>query len=130
MKFGLFEDTEKIQVLYNLERKAIEFWGTNILSKPETWQSSGKIVSMLDLPETQLIIELEYDGAVTFFAKGTEVHLERINLPQSIYVILGVADRRSWRLRKLELYKGPSGITNFVYSFPKTYEEILKEPNY
>src|SRR5262249_27336415 len=62
MRFGLHEDTEKIEVVYDLERKAIEFWGSSILSKPETWESSGKIVSMLDLPGTQLIIELEYDG--------------------------------------------------------------------
>src|SRR5262245_25265881 len=131
ISFEDYEYKETIEVHYDLKRKTITFWGFHILAKPESWDSSGKIVSMLDLPGTQLIIQLEYDDAVTFFANlpRPNVHLERINLPHSILVHLSIADRRSWDLprERFELYKGPKGTTNFVYSFPKTYEEILTE---
>ena len=134
VKMGFQDDQDKIKVQYNLQTKTIEFWASSILSKPETWGSSGKIVSVLDMPATQLIIQLEYDEAVTIFANtpGANVHLERINLPKSIFVNIGVADRRSWLLpkRKFELYKGPRGTTNFVYSFPKTFQEMLVETNF
>jgi hypothetical protein len=55
------KDKQTINIQYDLERKDIELWGYSIPSKPETWNSSGKIVSMLDLPGTQLIVQLEYD---------------------------------------------------------------------
>ena len=85
---------------------------------------------MLDLPGAQLIIQLEYDQTVTLLPnlRSPNVsHLERINLPHSISVRLGIGDRREWHLPKFRLYKGSKGTTNFVYSFPKTYEEILAE---
>jgi hypothetical protein len=131
IKMDFVDDNDKIEVQYDLQTKTVDFWASGILSKQETWRSSGKIVSILDFPATQLIIELAYDEAATFFANPPhpDVHLERINLPKSIYVIIGVADRRPWHLpaRKFELYRGPRGTTNFVYSFPKTYQEILVE---
>jgi hypothetical protein len=133
MSFDEDEYKNEIEVRYDLESKAIEFVGYGILSKPESWESSGKIVSMLDLPGTQLIIQLEYDAAATVFATPRNLagweHLERINLPHSIDVDLAIADRRSWHLpqQRFELYKGPRGTTNFVYSFPNSYEEILTE---
>ena len=130
MGFDGDEYKNEIEVHYDLERKAVEFVGYGILSKPESWDSSGKIVSMLDLPGTQMIVELEYDQAVTAFANLTQdVQLERINLPHSIHVGLGIADRRELLIRKdkFELDKGPYGTTNFVYTFPKSYEQILNE---
>jgi len=116
-------DEEEMPVEYDLDSKTITFHGFRILSEPQDWGSTGKIVSMLDLPGSQLIIQLEYDQAVTSFRNQP---LKRI-LPQSIDVDLGIADRREWQLSKFELYKGPRGTTNFVYSFPNTYEEILTE---
>ena len=116
-------DEEEMPVEYDLDSKTIRFHGFSILSKPQDWKSTGKIVSMLDLPGSQLIIQLEYDEAVTFFPNEP---LKRI-LPQSIDVDLGIADRREWHLSEFKLYKGPRGTTNFVYSFPNTYEEILTE---
>jgi hypothetical protein len=106
---------EEMAVEYDLDSKTISFHGFSILSKPQDWNSSGKIVSMLDLPGSQLIIQLEYDEAVTDFRDQPQP-FKRI-LPQSINVRLGIADRREWRLSKFELYKGPRGTTNFVYSF-------------
>jgi hypothetical protein len=87
---------EEMSVQYDLDSKTISFHGFSILSKPQEWNSSGKIVSMLDLPGSQLIIQLEYDEAVTDFP---DQPFKRI-LPQSINVRLGIADRREWRLSK------------------------------
>lgn len=151
-----FRKEENIEVGYDLISKAIYFKASSILSKSESWNSSGKIASILDLRGTQLSIQLEYDAAVTLFTKYPDVsghsiekpsstdseldnlgklpprpgvHLERINLPRSIDVDLRIADRREWHLpgRKFQLYEGFFGTTNFVYSFPRSYEEILTE---
>jgi len=126
-------DRKKIEWEYDLKDRSITFRasGIGILSRPETWNSSGRIVSMLDLPGAQLIVQLGYDQAVSALASADpKERLERINLPNSIRVYIQVGDRRELTLRgrDFEQYKGPNGTTNFVYTFPKTYEELLQLP--
>ena len=80
---------------------------------------------MLDLPGAQLIVRLEYDELVSILALFGQPH-ERINLPRFIWVDIQVGDRPPLILGvgDFELYKGPKGTTNFVYSFPKTFQEL------
>jgi hypothetical protein len=113
---------QEIEVNYDLQTKTIEFVAYSILSKPESWQSSGKIVSSLDLPETQLIVQLEYDENATALARHRQP-LQRIDLPHTISVDVTVGDRRTWDIKEFEQHKGPRGTTNFVYSFRKSYPE-------
>jgi hypothetical protein len=122
------EDSQKIDVEYDLQTQEIRFQAFGAQTKPENWESSGQIVSLLDLPGSQLIVQLEYDSAVTAFANSKD-RLKRINLPESIHLVIGVAERRSWNLSKwnFKKYKGPFGTTNFVYLFPKTYAELLQQ---
>lgn len=128
MYLGDSPDKDKIEIEYDLKTKTIHFWGSDIQPKPETWHSSGQIISLLDLPGSQLLIQLEYDQAVTFFQDPPRpgIHLKRINLPDSIFFIMGVADRSSWVLRgqDFKMNKGPRGTANFSYLFPKTFEEM------
>jgi len=116
-------DSQKIEVDYDLETKAIRFKAFGAQTKPEEWQSSGQIVSLLDLPGSQLIVQLEYDSAVTAFENSKD-RLKRINLPESVSLVIGIADRRSLDLRNFKKFKGPFGTTNYVYLFPKTYAEF------
>lgn len=113
--------SDKIEVDYDLNTKSIRFWGYGIQPRPETWRSTGKIISLLDLPGSQLIVELAYDSAVTFFKD-----MKRVNLPESIDISIGVAERSPFDLWRFKKYKGPSGTTYFVYLFPKTYAELLQ----
>ncbi|HEY7245566.1 MAG TPA: hypothetical protein VH678_16975 [Xanthobacteraceae bacterium] len=113
---------QEIEVHYHLQTKTIEFVAYSILSKPESWQSSGKIVSSIDLPETQLIVQLEYDENATALAKQRQP-LQRIDLPHTMSVDMTIGDRRTWDMEEFEQHKGPRGTTNFVYSFPRSYPE-------
>jgi hypothetical protein len=127
IRMAFDDDEERKQIVwkYRLSDRLITFWGWGILSRPETWNSSGRIVSMLDLPGAQLIVRLEYDELASILALFGQPH-ERINLPGFIRVDIQVGDRPPLILggRDFELYKGPKGTTNFVYSFPKTFQEL------
>jgi hypothetical protein len=49
-------DREKqVTVKYELSTKRISLYGYGLLAESKYWNSSGKIVSVLDLPGTQLI---------------------------------------------------------------------------
>ena len=122
------DDPRKIDVQYDLETKEVRFRAAGAQTRPENWESSGKIVSLLDLAGSQLIVQLEYDSAVTSF-ENSDDRLKRINLPESISITIGVGDRRGRYLSKSDFkkYKGPSGTTNFVYLFPKTDAELLQQ---
>jgi hypothetical protein len=119
-------------VTYDLRTNTISFWGVDTQARPDTWESSGQIVSLLDLPGSQLIIQLEYDSSASLFENSPPrnyFHLKRINLPGSIsYLNIKIAERRSWTIRGADFkkYKGRLGTTNFVYTFPKTYTELLQ----
>jgi len=135
MKLG--NDQKLILAGYVLKNNIVKFWGENILTESEHWNSSGQIVSLLDLPGSHLIARLEYDEAVTFFENQlfenqplSRLKLKRISLPETIFLKITVADRRGWTLRDEDFkkYKGSRGTTNFVYLFPKTYEELLRNP--
>ena len=58
-----------------------------------------------------------------------EEHLRRVSLPNSItLLVISIADRRALYLptKHFDVYRGVKGTTNFVYSFPKTYQEVLQ----
>jgi hypothetical protein len=125
------DHTNRIDMDYDPIGKMIEFQGSHLQAKPEYWNSSGQIVSLLDLPGSQLIVQLEFDEAVTFFhnVPSKSVPLKRIKMPDSLFLGITIAERRPWFLSKNEFkkYVGPLGTTNYVYTFPKIYSELFQD---
>jgi hypothetical protein len=109
-----------VEVGYDLETKTISHCGNQIRSDQTHWDSSGKILSPLDLPGSQLFIRAGH-SPVSFAErdKRVEPHLQAL--------ILKVAERRAWLLRDDKLKPVRPEIGEYVYTFPKTYNEMLEE---
>jgi hypothetical protein len=58
-------ELKHLQVEYQLKTKTIGLHGSGIPSDPKYWRSSGAIVSVLDLPGTQIIIHAEQNFLVS-----------------------------------------------------------------
>lgn len=119
MAFHAPPSRHQIELVYDLKSKKITLHGISILSDQKYWNSSGAIVSVLDLPGTQLIIRPEHVLA----ASGES---EKRMVP-NLTVLLNIAERRGWWLRegRLKLFAPQDGWPIYAYTFPKTYRELL-----
>ncbi len=124
-----FEDSvDHIAVRYDLQSKQITLNGTRIPSDSYYWNSSGAIVSLLDLPGTQLIINADPN-----IARDPHIQVE----PDITRIALKFAERREWRLSKdkLKFFRSKIyfsettriGHPFYEFVFPKTYQELLSE---
>lgn len=112
----------KLREEYNLQKRRISVYGFNIESDPRYWDSSGNIVSVLDLVGAQLVITIHH-STVSFKEPNKRVEAELTDLA------LKIADRSDWWLRKdkLKLYRDDTASPFYVYVFPNTYESLLLE---
>ncbi len=117
---GAKEDSS-VQV-YDLKSKNLTVWAQGTHSDPQYWNSSGKIVSVLDLPAAQMIIKVGHAGV------SADQRDKRVE-PDLTTIVLQVAERRDWWLRKdkLKLFKSETGSPFYVYTFPKTFDALLQE---
>jgi hypothetical protein len=122
MSFGS-DGTHYSAVQYELETKKLQTAGFQFLTDPKYWDSSGKIVSVLDLAGTQMIVRVEQGGEINYAERDKQMKLDLDGLG------LQVADRRSWSLRKdsLKLFKTADGSPFYVYIFPKTFDGLIQE---
>lgn len=112
------KDTRHVFFEYDLERKRVRWKICGIPAAMEAWRSSGRIVSILDLPATQLAIRFEHQR----IAEGLEN-------PDIEFVHLAVAERQGWWLRKSRFvsHRLSSGFEVMEYQLPNTIEEMLRE---
>ena len=115
-------DRNEFNLEFDLQTKKISIYGHGISSDPKYWDSSGTIVSALDLPGTQLTIQAMHPRVDNSEPeKRVEAEFNSI--------VLNIAERRGWWLRKdkLKMYGSPSAGRIYSYLFPKTYQELLSE---
>lgn len=111
-------DTRHVFFEYDLERKRVRWKICGIPAAMESWRSSGRIVSILDLPGAQLAIHFEHQRV----AKGLEN-------PDIEFIHLAVAERQGWWLRKSRFvpHRRSDGFEVLEYRLPNTIEETLRE---
>jgi hypothetical protein len=112
------QDSSRVFFEYDLERKRVRWKVCAIPAPMEGWRSSGRIVSILDLPGAQLAVHFEH--------ARLEPGLEN---PDIEFVHLGVADRQGWWLRQSRMtsHRRSDGFEVMEYRFPNTADQMLRE---
>ena len=112
------QDANQVFFEYDLERKRVRWKVCAIPALMEGWRSSGRIVSILDLPGAQLAIHFEHAR----LGPGLEN-------PDIEFVHLGIAERQGWWLRKSRFasHRRNDGFEVMEYRFANTAEEMLRE---
>jgi hypothetical protein len=125
LEFGGIPDPlkdERVNIRYTLPKKELVLTA-QASSNPLYWNSSGAILSVLDLTGAQAIISTRLD----FLTANKTVY------PEIDVIELQIAERRSWVLSKynLTLFKPEGNPPVYVLMFPKTYQQLrsdLEEP--
>lgn len=112
-----------ISLEYEPPTGAFRVKGSSILSDARYWNSSGEIISLLDLTGAQVFITAGHT-LVSFEEPNKRVH------PEVDAVILDIGSRKGlwFRRTKLILHKNPiDGETVYEYRFPKTFEGVVAD---
>ncbi|MCW5735792.1 MAG: hypothetical protein KIS73_16805 [Enhydrobacter sp.] len=112
------KDGRHVHFEYDLDRKRVRWKICGIPAVMDAWRSSGRIVSILDLPGSQLAVHFEHQRV----AGGLEN-------PDIEFVHLAVAERQGWWLRNSRFvsHRLNSGFEVLEYRLPDTVDEMLRE---
>jgi hypothetical protein len=115
-------DEYQLTAEYELATQKIRARGSNVPTDSKFWRSSGKIASVLDLPGSQLFITAGHT-LVSFTERDKRVQ------PSLESIVVNVAERRGWWIpvTKAKHYTDLSGRPVYVYEFPNTFDDLLKE---
>jgi hypothetical protein len=121
MSFGNNPDANaRISLEYTLPTQEVAIRGFRIKSDSDYWNSSGTIISTLDLPGSQMVISA---GHLLVSFSEPEKRVE----PDLKTVSLAIAERGDWVFRngKLRLETSQDGRRCWTYIFPRSFSELL-----
>lgn len=113
---------------YNLKEKSFKLRGSDISSDSKYWESTGKIVSIPDLAGSQIFISLP-SVMVSGDMNEVDQYLPEIRRRFALdTLILNFGKGRQFWLQSKELIRLDTkvGTPLYVYTFPKTVEELNK----
>ncbi|MEA2414572.1 MAG: hypothetical protein QOI58_1229 [Thermoanaerobaculia bacterium] len=117
-----FRTSSDVCMQFDFDRRGVVVWGSNLETEPRSWNSSGRIVSLVNLRGTQLFIELT-PLPLTF---GETKHEPSVTpLLRSLVLRIGELDGLWLHVDQLTKHSGIDGAPFYEYRFPSTMDEIL-----
>jgi hypothetical protein len=118
-----YDDPSNIILEYGIKDKKFRVFYASHRSNSQYWGSSGRILSLLDLPSSQVFIIARH-SMVSFEELDKTVH------PEILSVVLDVGSRQGlwFRAANLVAHKDPfDGEAIYEYRFPDSLEAIIAD---
>jgi hypothetical protein len=116
----------ELYIRYDVKTKALGVFVNNVLSDAQFWNSSGRVVSVLDLAGAKFGLYL----ANVLFSID---EIKRVWRPELLMLRLGISERRPWFFRpdNLESTKLDRDqwfwVSQYSYQFPNSYSQLVAQ---
>lgn len=106
---------------YHFDQARFQFEGYDLETESRYWNSSGKIISLLDLRGAQMFVEV-----TPFTQRAAGSNREMRAAPTPRMLLLQVDELDGLWITELTQHKGEDGLTYYEYRFPETLDGILR----